>query len=827
MKVSVRFPEDRPALVRAKIPVGVLGLPFISGAAAAVGDTRELRLDLSTAFSAGPSFRLSYRPNDPHKPFSLVLKTGAGPLGSPAGGSPLAMSAEFGLFGARPTFSLLLKPRFGDFTFKKSVAAAPAAASPAVELNGFPIDVSAFSAGSRGGIDGLLSGFEVSARSVLPLPNRTAIHFKWGLRVPPELRTAFDDPMARISLSKLPLLAMRKISIERLTDDQDAQKKNPAAATETMDACALVRQEIEALQSESKLLRGAVEDLRAEVGGWKFTAAGTNGRSPSNTGKHKGINEELMKPAFMREDLRLPSLSLSLSLRQMASAYVVVVLPFVAALMGSLWGGASAHGVAASSFNSSSFPAGFVFGAASAAYQYEGAFREGGKGPSIWDTFTHHHPEKIMDRSNGDVAVDSYHRYKEDVALMKEMGVDAHRFSISWSRILPNGKLSGGVNKEGVKHYNDLIDELLSNGLQPFVTLFHWDLPQALEDQYGGFLSPFVVKDFRDFVEVCFREFGDRVKHWITFNEPLIFSTMGYATGQTAPGRCTPILVGNCTAGNSGREPYVVAHHQLLAHAAAVKLYRDKYQGSQKGRIGITLTTTWFIPLSDSKSDVDAAQRILDFNYGWFMDPLTGGDYPFIMRTLLGDRLPRFTDEESRLIKGSFDFIGLNYYTASYAYGLPLSKTGVQNYMTDSFVSSTAVRNGVPIGPQAASSWLYVYPKGIRDLLLYTKSKYNNPVIYITENGIDEVNDETVPLEEALEDKMRVEYYKGHLLYLQRAIRKGADVRGFFMWTLLDDFEWNSGYTVRFGLHYVDFKDGLKRYPKRSALWFREFLRRS
>ncbi|XP_074590770.1 beta-glucosidase 12-like [Curcuma longa] len=431
-----------------------------------------------------------------------------------------------------------------------------------------------------------------------------------------------------------------------------------------------------------------------------------------------------------------------------------------------------------------------------------------------------------MDGSNGDVALDSYHRYKEDVSLMKQMGVDAYRFSISWPRILPNGKLSGGVNQKGVKYYNNLINELLSNGLQPFVTLFHWDLPQALEDQYGGFLSPLIIKDYHDYVDVCFKEFGDRVKYWITFNEPLIFTTMGYASGELAPGRCTP-TIGNCTAGDSGKEPYVVAHHQLLAHAAAVKLYKDKYQSHQKGKIGITLTTTWYIPLSNSKSNNDATQRALDFSYGWFMDPLTQGDYPFIMKSLVGDRLPKFMHEQSELVKDSYDFIGLNYYTASYVYGVPLSRVVDQSYMTDSFTLTTTVCNGVPIGPVAASSWLYVYPKGLRDLLVYTKAKYNNPVIYITENGIDEFNNATVlPLEEALKDKMRVDYFKGHLRYLQKAIRKGVDVRGFFMWTLLDDFEWNSGYTIRFGLHYVDFKNRLKRYPKSSALWFQKFLKR-
>uniref|UniRef100_A0A5B6ZSX7 Putative beta-glucosidase 12-like n=1 Tax=Davidia involucrata TaxID=16924 RepID=A0A5B6ZSX7_DAVIN len=479
-----------------------------------------------------------------------------------------------------------------------------------------------------------------------------------------------------------------------------------------------------------------------------------------------------------------------------------------------------------SSLNRSSFPAGFVFGAASSAYQYEGAANEGGRGPSIWDTFTHKYPGKIEDGSNGDVAIDSYHRYKEDVAILKEMGLDAYRFSISWSRVLPRGKLSGGVNEEGIKYYNNLINELLANGLEPFVTIFHWDLPQALEDEYGGFLSPRIVDDYRDYAELCFKEFGDRVKYWITLNEPYSYSSSGYATGDMAPGRCSYWQELNCTGGDSATEPYLATHYQLLAHAAAVKLYKDKYQESQKGKIGITLIATWIIPYSNATHNRNAAMRSLDFTFGWFMDPLATGDYPHTMRSLVGNRLPKFTEEQSKMLKGSFDFIGLNYYTAYYAAYAPNSNSAQPSYTTDSQTNLTAERNGVFIGRGSASSWLYVYPRGIRDLLLYMKKKYNNPLVYITENGIDEANNATLSLKDALNDTARINYHYRHLSFVRQAIEDGANVTGYFAWSLLDNFEWSAGYTVRFGINYVDYKDGLKRYPKYSAKWFKSFLRK-
>ncbi|OMO49710.1 Glycoside hydrolase, family 1 [Corchorus olitorius] len=456
-------------------------------------------------------------------------------------------------------------------------------------------------------------------------------------------------------------------------------------------------------------------------------------------------------------------------------------------------------------FNRSSFPVGFIFGTASSAYQYEGASSEGGRGPSIWDTYTHKYPDKIADRSSGDVAVDSYHRYKEDVRIMKKMGLDAYRFSISWSRILPNGKLSGGVNLEGIKYYNNLIDELLANGLQPYVTIFHWDLPQALEDEYGGFLSPNIVDDFRDYAEVCFGHFGNRVKNWITLNEPWTYSNFGYATGLLAPGRCSDWQQLNCTGGDSAVEPYVVAHHLLLAHAAAVKLYRQKYQANQKGVIGITLVSHWMVPFSNERNDQDAAQRALDFMFGWFMDPITSGEYPKSMQSLVGDRLPKFSKEQSEMLKGSFDFLGLNYYTANFAAtDAPKPGLGRPSYLTDSRVILSTERYGVPIGQKTATDWLHVYPKGFFELLIYIKRKYNNPIIYITENGVSEFNNATLSAEASRVDIMRVEYYDQHLSFLRDAIiGEGVNVNGYFAWSLLDNFEWADGYTIRFGIYYA------------------------
>ncbi|KAA8532779.1 hypothetical protein F0562_032812 [Nyssa sinensis] len=334
------------------------------------------------------------------------------------------------------------------------------------------------------------------------------------------------------------------------------------------------------------------------------------------------------------------------------------------------------------------------------AHNYEGATKEGGRGPSIWDTFTEKFP-----------------------------------------------------------------------GIQPFVTLFHWDLPQALEDEYGGFLSPKIVADFCDYVELCYKEFGDRVKHWITLNEPLSLSSMAYAEGKSAPGRCSEWMARNCLGGDSSTEPYIVGHNQLLAHAAAVKVYKDKYQASQNGQIGIVVSVPWMVPYDQSEKSYAAANRTLEFMYGWFMEPLKSGTYPAVMVEYVKQRLPKFTEEQSSMVKGSFDFIGVNYYSANYVFDVPC-KTEELSYSTDPCIN----RYG---GTKWDSHW--------------------SP-------GIGEYD-----IKKSLQDSMRVDYYHSHLLALQRAIKDGVDVRGFFAWSLLDNFQWRNGYTVRFGI----VQGGLHKWAKK------------
>ncbi|KAL3644197.1 hypothetical protein CASFOL_012129 [Castilleja foliolosa] len=486
------------------------------------------------------------------------------------------------------------------------------------------------------------------------------------------------------------------------------------------------------------------------------------------------------------------------------------------------------------------FPDDFLFGAATSAYQVEGAYNEGRRGMANWDAWSLLRPGKVSDGGNGCVAIDHYNLFKEDVKMMKKLGVDTYRLSIAWSRILPGGRLSSGLNREGVRFYNQLIDLLLAEGIEPIVSIFHFDVPKYLEDEYQSFLDRRIVLDYAEYAEVCFFEFGDRVKFWVTINESFTFTNLGYVTGTFPPGHGSPseelglnivkhrnvrgtdqTLYG----GDASTEPYLVAHHLILAHARAVDIYRRKYQAVQGGKIGIINVTNWYVPYSDKPEDVAATERAIEFVLGWFVEPLVSGDYPLSMRERVKERLPIFTPEEKLLVKGSFDYLGLNYYTSNYAAYKAKKPSDPTNYYTDQEVQFYTERGGVPIGPQAGSEWLYVVPIGIYQLLTYAKKKYNDPIIYVTENGVDEKNRKNLPLATLLEDEYRIEYHQAHLAYVKLAMEKdNVNVKGYTVWALFDNYEWAEGYSVRFGMYYVDYVNGLTRYPKNSAIWYMNFL---
>ncbi|KAJ0044554.1 hypothetical protein Pint_04472 [Pistacia integerrima] len=453
--------------------------------------------------------------------------------------------------------------------------------------------------------------------------------------------------------------------------------------------------------------------------------------------------------------------------------------------------------------------------------QVEGGYLQDGKGLSNWDVFSHLQGN-IENNDNGDVADDHYHRFLEDIEIMHSLGVNAYRFSISWVRILPKGRF-GEVNPSGIMFYNNIIDHLLLRGIEPFVTIFHFDLPQELEDRYGSWLSPLIQEDFVHFSKICFENFGDRVKYWATINEPNLLSEMGYVRGWYPPGHCSAPF-GNCSAGNSDVEPLIVMHNMLLSHAKAVKLYREQFQQTQGGSIGIIASSHMFEPLRDEESDRKAVSRVLAFVLGWMFDPLVYGDYPPEMRQYLGTELPSFSHEETKLIKGSTDFIGINHYSTLYAKDCIHSAcSSGSNHAIKGFVYTTGERDGIPIGEPSGNPEFFVVPEGMEKLINYVKERYKNMPIYVTENGYAPPREQSKQVEDLLQDVKRIEYHKSYLAALARAIKTGADVRGYFVWSLMDNLEWIDGFGTMFGLYYVD-RQTLDRTPKLSARWYKNFL---
>ncbi|XP_069695503.1 myrosinase 1-like [Periplaneta americana] len=459
------------------------------------------------------------------------------------------------------------------------------------------------------------------------------------------------------------------------------------------------------------------------------------------------------------------------------------------------------------------FPDGFLLGSSTAAYQIEGGWNEDGKGVSIWDTLVHTHPEYINNQSNGDVACDSYHKYKQDVQLLKEMQSDFYRFSISWTRILPEGHINK-VNQAGIDYYNSLIDELLANGIQPVVTMFHWDLPQTLQD-LGGWPNVVMVDYFEDYARLLFSTFGDRVKLWSTFNEPASF-VMGY----TMPYGFPPCV------GQPGVGDYLAAHTVILSHARVYHMYNEEFRDKQQGKISIALNVNWCEPLTNSTDDIDACERHQQFTLGLYAHPIFSeeGDYPTVVKERVAQnsaeegytrsRLPVFTQEEIEYIRGTADFFAVNHYTTY------LGTSGEEGTIPSIGRDTGVITTQDPEWPAGATSTSRVVPWGFRKQLNWIAKEYNNPNVFVTENGFSDVDG-------TINDTRRIDYITSYLTELLKAIHlDGCSVTGYSVWSLIDNFEWNLAYTVKFGLYNVDFNDPDRtRTAKESSKVYGEIIR--
>jgi beta-glucosidase len=436
------------------------------------------------------------------------------------------------------------------------------------------------------------------------------------------------------------------------------------------------------------------------------------------------------------------------------------------------------------------FPDGFLWGVATSAYQIEGSPLADGAGPSIWHRFAHT-PGRIRNGDTGDVACNHYRRYLEDLDLMRELGVTAYRFSISWSRILPQGV--GAVNARGVGFYSRLIDCLLERDIRPFVTLYHWDLPAAL-DERRGWLNPDSVHWFSAYARVAFEAFGDRVPMWATLNEPLVVADAGYLRGVHAPGR------------HSLAETASVSHHLLCAHGTAVQLHRS----IGRGRIGLVVNLEPKDPASQDSADLAAAERADAYANRQYLDPIFLGRYPEAMRVIFGEAWPKFPDRDLALIRQPIDFLGINYYT----------RRVVRHDEAAAPLRASAVP--APGRASTARGW-EVYPEGLVRVLCGVRKRYGEIPLYITENGAA-FEEPARAAGGVVDDPLRVRYLRDHLAAAHESLRLGVDLRGYFVWSLLDNFEWNHGYSMRFGLFHVDY-DTQKRTPKASAHFYREVIR--
>ncbi|HEY2818918.1 MAG TPA: GH1 family beta-glucosidase [Casimicrobiaceae bacterium] len=435
------------------------------------------------------------------------------------------------------------------------------------------------------------------------------------------------------------------------------------------------------------------------------------------------------------------------------------------------------------------FPSDFLWGSATSAYQVEGSPLADGAGPSIWHRFCHT-PSLVRDGDTGDVACDHYRRYRDDVALMRGLGMNAYRFSIAWGRVLPEGR--GSVNRAGLDFYERLVDTLLQNGLEPMATLYHWDLPAALDDR-GGWLNPDIANWFADYAAIVFRKLDDRVKLWVTLNEPWVVTDGGYLHGVLAPGH------------RNRFEAPIATHHLLRAHGAAVTAYRAE----GRNRIGIVVNLEPKYPASDDPADRAATARAEAYMNRQYLEPVVHGRYPGELKEVFGDAWPMWPTSDFESIRQPIDFVGINYYTRN-----------VTRFDPDAWPLRAA-----PVRQERATytetGW-EVFAQGLTDVLIWVKDRYGNPPIYVTENGAA-FPDPPVATGERVADPLRIDYLGRHVAAVHAARSAGVDVRGYFAWSLLDNFEWAHGYSKRFGLVHVNFNDQ-KRTLKDSARFYAKII---